>query len=286
MSILLLVALTASAIRAEDAAVLDRAADLAWRDRARGYATRGVVDPEPVERAIESWQRELVLRPDDASLRFRLIEALYFSGHFAARDRTQERARADRTLELALDTYQRVVSAAAPEAQRRDLDAAAEAALERDLRDAAPAHFWCAISWGVWAMTHGNLAAARRDAAGHIRRHAEVLIELDPRYADAGGWRLLGRLHTATPKIPFVTGWIDRRLGIDLLRRARATSDRDARNALFLAEALLDHAPDRRAEALALLREVAARSPAPERVIEESETIDAARRRLDAEEPR
>ena len=133
-------------------------------------------------------------------------------------------------------------------------------------------------------MEHGSLAAARRDAAGQIRRHAEVLIELDPRYADGGGLRLLGRLHTATPKVPFVTGWIDRRQGIELLRRAHALSTRDARNALFLAEALLEHAPDRWAEAIALLREVAARSPAPESVIEETETIDAARRRLAAEE--
>jgi hypothetical protein len=135
-------------------------------------------------------------------------------------------------------------------------------------------------------MERGNLAAARRDAAGHIRRHAEVLIELDPGYADAGGLRLLGRLHTATPKVPLVTGWIDRRRGIELLRRAHATSTRDGRNALFLAEALLEHAPDRRAEAIALLREAAARQPAPESLIEESETIDAARRRLALEEQR
>jgi hypothetical protein len=119
--------------------------------------------------------------------------------------------------------------------------------------------------------------------ASRIRRHAEVLIELDPRYADAGGLRLLGRLHTATPRVPFVTGWIDRREGIELLRRAHATSTSDARNALFLAEALLEHAPDRRAEAIALLREVAAHSPAPESVVEETETIDAACRRLAAE---
>jgi hypothetical protein len=86
--------------------------------------------------------------------------------------------------------------------------------------------------------------------------------------------------------VPFVTGWIDRRQGIELLRRAHATSTRDARNALFLAEALLEHASDRRAEAIALLREVAARSPAPASVVEETETIDAARRRLAAEERR
>jgi hypothetical protein len=283
LSLLLLVAATARTTNGEDIAALDRAGSLAWRDRARGY-TAGVVDPEPVERAIEIWERELVLSPDDAALRFRLIEALYFAGHFAARDRADQRARADRALELAEETYDRVLRTAAPAAPLRDLAATTQAELERDLPDAAPAHFWCAISWGVWAMAHGNLGAARRDAAGHIRRHAEVLIALDPRYADAGGLRLLGRLHTATPKVPFVTGWIDRRRGTELLQRAHEISTRDPRNALFLAEALLEHAPDRRMEAIALLREVAARSPAPESLIEETETIDAARRRLAVEE--
>jgi hypothetical protein len=134
-------------------------------------------------------------------------------------------------------------------------------------------------------MEHGRLASARRDVASRIRRHAEVLIALDERYADAGGLRLLGRLHTATPRVPFVTGWVDRQLGIDLLRRANRISTRDGRNPLFLAEALLEHAPERRAEAIELLREVASRHPAPERLVEDSETIHQARRQLERLEP-
>jgi hypothetical protein len=257
--------------------------DAAWAERSTGFTTLGTVSPLPVERAIAAWEAALTEDPNDVELRFRLVEALYFWGHFAARDEETSRRAADRELALAEETYGLVTASLGASGQRA-ATAAEQASLERSLVDAPAAHFWCAISWGVWGMEHGRLVSARRDVASRIKRHAEVLIELDPRYADAGGLRLLGRLHTATPKVPFVTGWIDRRLGIELLRRAHMTSTRDARNALFLAEALFEHAPDRRAEAIGLLREVAARSPAPESVVEETETIDAARRRLAAEE--
>jgi hypothetical protein len=99
---------------------------------------------------------------------------------------------------------------------------------------------------------------------------------------EGGGLRLLGRLNTVTPRVPFITGWIDRASGIAFLERANAISTRDARNPLFLAEALLDHAPGRRDEALRLLREVAGREPDPANVVEETETLVEARRRLDA----
>ena len=143
------------------------------------------------------------------------------------------------------------------------------------------AHFWAAIAWGLWGMSHGYLEAGARGVAGKIRHHAQQVIDLDPGFADAGGLRLLGRLHSATPKIPLFTGWIDRERGIELLRKANRISTRDARNPLFLAEALLEHRPEARQEAIELLREVSARSPDPQRLVEESETIEGARQVLE-----
>ncbi len=259
-------------------------AEASWAERSAGFAGLGTVSPLPVQRAIAAWEAALTQAPDDVELRFRLVEALYFWGHFAAPDEETSRRAADRQLALAEETYE-LVTAPLGGSGLRAAAAAEQAGLERSLVHAPAAHFWCAISWGVWAMEHGRLASARRDVASRIRRHAEVLIALDERYADAGGLRLLGRLHTATPRVPFVTGWVDRQLGIDLLRRANRISTRDGRNPLFLAEALLEHAPERRAEAIELLREVASRHPAPERLVEDSETIHQARRQLERLEP-
>jgi len=47
-----------------------------------------------------------------------------------------------------------------------------------------------------------------------------------------------------------------------------------------LAEALLDYRPQERLAALALLREAAARTPEPEEIVEQSETLAAAKARL------
>ena len=268
-----------------DAAHLAAEGDSAWRTRGAGFASHGAVSPTSVQRAIAAWEAAIVEADDDIELRFRLVEALYFWGHFAAPDEETSRRAAEQELDLAEETYE-LVSAPLGERARRATSVKEQATLERGLAHAPAAHFWCAISWGVWAMEHGRLASARRDVASRIRLHAEVLIALDERYADAGGLRLLGRLHTATPRVPFVTGWVDRRLGIELLERANRISTRDGRNPLFLAEALLEHAPERSAEAIELLREVASRKPAPEQLVEDSETIQQARDRLERLEPR
>jgi hypothetical protein len=126
-------------------------------------------------------------------------------------------------------------------------------------------------------MSHSRMRAGAAGVATKIRRHAERVIELDPAFADGGGHRLLGRLHTATPKIPLFTGWIDRELGVELLETACRTSSADPRNLLFLAEALLRFRPAERERALRLLEDVAAREPAPGRRAEDLEAIGQAR---------
>lgn len=82
------------------------------------------------------------------------------------------------------------------------------------------------------------------------------------------------------PRVPLVSGWVDRDRGVELLREALARSDRDPRNLLFLAEALLDLRPAEKSEARALLERVAARAPANDEMVEQSEVLAEARRRL------
>jgi hypothetical protein len=262
------------------AAAARREARLAWERRAAGWAEHGIPDREPVEAAISSWRRALELEPDDLATRFALIEALYFDGHFVERETAAKRARFEEQLALALDTRDRVARPAGGWEILAGLEAAERAARLAGAPGAVEAELWSAISWGVWGMSHSRLAAARRGVAERIREHAELLALLDPAYADGAADRLLGRLHTATPKVPLVTGWLDRDRGIELLRAANDRSTRDGRNPLFLADALLRHRSDARAEALALLREVACRQPSAAALVEESETIEEARRLL------
>ena len=138
-------------------------------------------------------------------------------------------------------------------------------------------YLWGAVDWGLWGDAFGRLAAARQGVGDRLRRYGEVVLAIDERYENAGGHRLLGRLHDLAPKVPFVTGWVDRDKAISELERAVALGPADPTNELYLAEAILDHRPVARPRAIALLKGLAARQPSPERVVEESKVLEEAR---------
>jgi tetratricopeptide (TPR) repeat protein len=240
--------------------------DRFWARRAEGFAATHQVDAAIADGAVAAYEQALAAHPESLPVRFKLVEALYFAGHFTDRDPDVARQRFERAVEVADDACARVAKAGgtAPEA--------------------IDAHFWAAISWGIWGLTHHPLAAAMHDVAGKIRDHATQVAALDPAYRDAAGWRILGRLHVQVPRVPMVTDWADREQGIAFLRKANAASDRDPRNPLFLAEALLAEHPQERPEALALLRAVAARAPRPDQLVEDTEMIEEARRVLAEQE--
>lgn len=234
--------------------------DEAWAERAFDFVATGRVAPGPAAEAIAAYERAWAAQGASSRLAGKLVDALWFRGHFVLADGPEARPLFDRAVEVA----EMAVATALPDGGPGE----------------AEARFWAAIAWGVWGMDHGYFASGLRGVAGRIRDHAGRAAELDERYADGGPRRLLGRLHTVTPHLPLFTGWIDPAAGIRQLERAVALSTADPRNELFLAEALLRHAPPRRAEALQLLARVAARSPAVAELVEQSETIAAARRQL------
>ena len=235
--------------------------DAAWARRAEGFAERGRVAPGPAAEAVAAYEEAYQADGPSPRLAGKLVDALWFRGHFALADGAGARPLFDRAVEVAEAAVARAVATG---------DAAGE----------CEARFWAAIAWGVWGMERGYFASGLKGVAGRIRDHAERAAALDETWAAGGPRRLLGRLHTVTPKLPLFTGWIDPTKGIASLERAVAISTADPRNELFLAEALLDHAPARRAEALDLLARVAARAPDPAERVEQSETIAAARARL------
>lgn len=182
----------------------------------------------------------------------------YLLGQFRAESGSERRAAFDRVLDAS-----RHVLAEEPHSARAQL--------------------WGAVAWGLYGMSHSMIASARHGVADKIRRHATRLIEIDPQYENGAGYRLLGRLHTTVPRVPWVSMWVDQATGVDLLRTALATSRDDPRNLLFLAEALLDGPDDLevRAEAWALLREAAAFRPRPDHPEEDAEAVALARQHLE-----
>ena len=208
---------------------------------------------------------------------WKLLRALHYKGDFATPSREGKQqvfARGKQVAEAGIDRLARRVGG------RQKLDAMTPAQAAKavaDVPEAKPLFLWAAVHWGLWGDVFGRLAAARQGVGDRVRRYSEILIALDERYEDAAGHRVLGRLHTLAPKVPFFTGWVDRDKAVAELRRAVALGPGNLDNHLFLAEALLEHQPARAAEAREILRRLLARKPVPALVVEQERTLANAR---------
>lgn len=248
------------------------AGDAAWARRAEGHQG-GHAAAGPIDEAIAAYEKATKEQPARLEAWWKLQRALHFKGEYVARTREDKQAvfaRGRDVSEKAIDLLaQRVGGRAKLDALSPQQAAKALAGVE----EATPVFLYAAIHWGLWGDAFGKMAAARQGVGEKIRRDGEVAIALDERYESAGGHRLLGRLHTLAPKIPFITGWVDRDKAVTELRRAMALAPDDPYNQLFLAEALLDYQPDKSAEARTLLRKLVARTPSPARPVEEAKAI-------------
>ncbi|HYG64337.1 MAG TPA: hypothetical protein VEL74_17295 [Thermoanaerobaculia bacterium] len=248
------------------------AGDAAWARRAEGH--RGArAAAGPAGEAVAAYERAVRAEPGNLEAQWKLMRALHFQGEHVARTKEERQAAFDRGKSVA----EKAIDLAARQAGgRAKLDALSPQQAAKALagtRDATPVFLYAAIHWGLWGDSFGRIAAARQGVGDKIRRYGEIVVALDERYETAGGHRLLGRLHTLAPKVPLVTGWVDRGKAVSELRRALALFPEDPYNQLFLAEALLEHQPDKSAEARTILRRLAARQPAADRVVEEEKAI-------------
>ena len=63
-------------------------------------------------------------------------------------------------------------------------------------------------------VTKGRGAVA--NAAGRYAKTVHEAVE------QGGAWRLLSRLHSALPRVPWLSGWVDPRQAVPLAERARS----------------------------------------------------------------
>lgn len=258
--------------------------DAAWRSRAEG-ATGARAVPGPVRNAVEAYETALAADASDLEARWKLLRALYFLGEYATPDEDVDAQRAiyERGRDLGEEGL-RLLARRVPAAQSPDdLRELTPAELRRAFGDepaAGPLFFWTAIHWGLYGENIGRLTAARQGVGDHIRDYAEAVVMLDERYESAGGRRLLGRLHAVAPKIIFFTGWVDREQALEHLRRAWEIAPEEPYNGWYLAEAILEHEPAKRSQALSILRELTSREPRSDYAVEDAYVLDQVRRLL------
>jgi tetratricopeptide (TPR) repeat protein len=250
--------------------------ELAYMLRSEGHVG-ATARPEPIERAIDIFSEALEQDPENRTARWMLLRCLYFKAEYVIEDEAEKLALFEVAIELADVGREQLLAKKNLIEDPESLTPEEIAEALRDEPEAAEIYFWSAAHWGLWGKYRGKIAAARQGVATRVRDYAEVTALLNETLEEAGGHRILGRLHSEAPRLPFVTGWVNHDEAVARLERA-AELDPDALlTKLFLAEALLEHQPSRRAEALSLLEAVAVSKPDPAMVIEETKTIEDAR---------
>jgi tetratricopeptide (TPR) repeat protein len=251
--------------------------DAAWARRAEGHQG-GRAAAGPVNEAVAAYERAVKEQPDRLEGYSKLLRALHYKGDYAVHTKEGKQQVFGRGRE--------VVEAALERLGRRagknlgDLPPAQVAKLVAKIPEAPEIFLWGGIQWGLWGDVYGRMAAARQGVGDKIRDYGEITVALDERLEKAGGHRLLGRLHALAPKIPLVTGWVDRGKAVSHMRRAVALAPEDLGNQVYLAEALLLHQPDKAAEAREILRKVLQKKPDPARPVEDERALADARQLL------
>ena len=237
----------------------------AWDARAEGASDEWAA-AEPIARSIQAYRSSLEAAPDSLELSWRLMRSLHFAGTFTELETAERREHFDegvRVGEAALETLAGRLDGTRldelddldPVATRKALEAAG-----LDPRAVARVYFWTAIHWGSGSGSMGLVEIVRQGVANRLHRYARVGLALEPEYEEGGLYRLLGRLHAQLPRVPFVSGWVDRDRALPLLREGLRIGPDHPGNALLLGITILELDPDR-AQAGRELIERAARTP-------------------------
>ena len=259
--------------------------DAAWARRAVGQV-EGRARPEPVRDAIAAYESALAASPDGLEPRWKLVRALWFQGQFASEGEAEALASYERARSLAEPAVARVgerLGSPSPE------EASARAAALRaklpaaEVRDAAHLYFWAAVALGAWSRSAGLLEAVRAGAAERLHEYTVLSIALDASVEGGGALRLLSRLHAELPRVPLLSGFVDRSRALPLAVRAAAEYPEHPGNHYLVGLTLLELAPERRDEGLRLVQQAARLEPRRDQLVEDTAVRVGARARLEAE---
>jgi hypothetical protein len=281
------VAGTASAMPADAAAAVAEG-DRAWDERAASLEGRRA-RPEAIERAIADHRRAIEVAAASGApaleARWKALRAAHFLSEFTTASETRRaEAIADAT-RLSDESLERISRASKErdlvELEGSELDVWLEETGHARL-DVAQLHFWSAIVWGAHGQRVGLLTIVRQGVANRMYDDARLALRLEPTIERGGAHRLLSRLHADLPRVPFISGWVDRDRALPHAEQAFEIAPGDPGNQLILAMAIRDFAPERLDEAEALLEQVVRAEPRPELRAEDLAILEEAKEVLEA----
>lgn len=260
-------------------------ADRLWASRAEPLEGR-LATVESSERALSAYREAI---PPDAPVQ-RTIEARWKAlraAHYLSEFSQATEARGDQAIEEATRLADASLDAIAKAANTEHLSDLSDEALQRWLgqsglarEDVAELHFWSAIVWGAQAQRVGLLTIVREGIASRMYENATLATRLAPEIERGGAYRLLSRLHADLPRVPFVSGWVDREKALPLAEQAMAIAPDDPGNQMILALALRDQDPPPFDRIEALLESAANHEPRPSLLAEDLAIREEAAERL------
>jgi len=238
------------------------AGDALWIQRANTLSGN-LAAPAAIEAVIERYEAARRNEPSALEPHWKLLRALHYSVDFTDRDNDAKQASVNQAIALAHESTQILESGKGSD------------------RDRARLYFWSGIAWGTKAGRVGLLTIVREGLATRMHDFAESAVELDPSVDQGGALRLLSRLHATLPRVPFVSGWVDRTKALGLAERALALDPDHPGNKLVMALALLELKPNREREARAFLEGVASGAARAEYLAEDLAIKQQAASRID-----
>ncbi len=230
---------------------------------------------EPIHAAIGCFREALRLAPERFDVRIGLLHALLFEGEYAARSKNDRKQAFLEGRDLFEDTLDLLSRLAGMDFRKLKPEQVNQAMAS--FEEARPIFFLGALHWGLWADYFGTIAAVRAGVAKKIRVLAETTLAVTPDVDGGGAHRLMGRLHFLTPRIPFVTSWVDRKRSLIELEKALLLGPADPLNLAFLAEAVAEIGHDR-ARAKQLLLTAVSTMPRLESWVEDMSAIEEAKK--------
>lgn len=265
-------------LRADEPAIPLAEGDAAWLVRAEG-SSGGTALTGPVDKALAAYRKAIAQSPGALEPRWKAMRALYFKGEYTTKDAEEQKRLFDEGKKLGEEAFELVRKTAAGKAGK-DLAKATPVEIVPYVKgdqDVAATFLWAAVDWGKWALVFGKSAAIKQGAAAKIRDYSAAVIAMDPAFEDAGGYRVLGRLHHQTPSVPFFTGWASRKEALKNLQEACTRAPKNFINRLYLAEAQWDYESSKRPDARAALGKLIAETPAPEWLVEDRKAQEDAK---------
>lgn len=209
------------------------------------YQDKLLADPANIDKAIELYEKaiESSTGAQKEEAIWKLMRAYYFKGKYTTNDSEAKKKIYDLGKELGQTGL-------------------------KEFPESVGIHLFSAINWGVWGEEYGILKAARQGVAGKIKEHCEKVIQLDPNFDEAGGYRVLGRVYFKAPKIPMVLSWPSKKKAVEILEQSYQIAPRNLNTRQFLAEAL--YSQDQKERAIQMMKDILAETEVIEGVAEDA----------------